>query len=620
MKQPFDIAGSYNNQRYKSMDSERSVNLYEYVDPNDNNSRTLVPTSGLVDTELVFSGETTGSRLTYVFNNVIYQVFGASLYRIVNVAHGISATFLAKFNSDTGFIGVAANTFQILFVDGQDGWIWDTQTDIMTRITSTSFPALPIDCTYLDGYFVVAAGGTNTFQLSSFNQGLVWGTVTSTFTVDTTTDFFTIASGNQDFQTTVPIMFSVQAPSVIPTTVPAIDTTNTFYAIQDPNSSNNIRVATSVENARLGIYVDVTNIGTPPYSIILVGQVQQGSITSHPGTIVACRTLHRRLFLFSQYYTEVWENAGLGENLPFRRNNSLLMEVGTPAIGSISVDFDRMFFLSQDRGGLGSVMEVTGTASVPVSTHALDYQLAQYAAVTTNGIPNVNDARGLLIKENGIIFYRLNFTEADHTFVLNVSMSDSENLRWHEEEMLNGTRHVAQTGCYYDGKNYVASYIEPKFYLIDSTVSTNDEETIRRMRISKSVKDPTQARMRIDVFQLDLLQGNVALGIYSQEYIEAEDGDQLTTEHDEFLITENTVPYYLEQPYVLLSYSKDGGQTYGYSQRGLMGKLGERTYRTLWRKLGVTPRGQSFTVKIEFFFDIPFVVLGAMWAMEVLPE
>ena len=50
-------------------------------------------------------------------------------------------------------------------------------------------------------------------------------------------------------------------------------------------------------------------------------------------------------FYFLSFLHEVWENAGLGVNLPFRRNNTLLMEYGTPAIGSISVSFDTMIFL-----------------------------------------------------------------------------------------------------------------------------------------------------------------------------------------------------------------------------------------------------------------------------------
>ena len=212
-----------------------------------------------------------------------------------------------------------------------------------------------------------------------------------------------------------------------------------------------IRVALTYTDALAGIAIVLTTNGAPPNTITnltsgVPGQLQLGTINSHPGNIVACRTLHRRLFLFSANFTEVWENSGIGSNLPFRRNNALLMEYGTPSRASVVTGFDKMMFLSQDRDGLGSVMEVIGTDSIPVSNRALDFQLAQYAGgqqITDN------DPRGIFIKENGIIFYRLNFTLANHTFVYNVTLSNptsEEGKLWHEEEVvLNGNRHPAQT-------------------------------------------------------------------------------------------------------------------------------------------------------------------------------
>jgi hypothetical protein len=236
-------------------------------------------------------------------------------------------------------------------------------------------------------------------------------------------------------------------------------------------------------------------------------------------------------------------------------------------------------------------MEVKGTESILVSNRALDFTLAQYAENPATGVA---DARGVLVKENGLIFYRLNFTLANHTFVLNVTMSTQDKPKWHEEEVLNGDRHPAQTHAYFDGVNYYGAYNAPKFYIVADEVSTNDGEIIRRMRIGKQMSPEGYNRLRIDRFQVDLLQG--ALG-------------------------SPTVPATNSgQPTVFLAISKDGGQTYGNYLHATMGKLGERKHRTVWRKLGTTPRGQGYTPKIEFFHDIPFVVLGAAWDYEELPE
>jgi hypothetical protein len=263
-------------------------------------------------------------------------------------------------------------------------------------------------------------------------------------------------------------------------------------------------------------------------------------------------------------------------------------------------------------------MEVKGTESIPVSNRALDFQLAQYAADPLMG---VSDARGILIKENGLIFYRLNFTLANHTFVLNVSMSTSDAIKWHEEEVLNGDRHLAQTHAYFNGVNYYGSYKAAIFYIVSDDTSTNDGEAIRRMRIGRQMTPVGYNRLRIDRFQVDLLQGAYDIEQFIDTDITTEDNNILLAESGDDLITDQQIDIINGgTPTVFLTISKDGGQTYGNYLHATMGKIGERTHRTVWRKLGTTPRGQGFVPKIEFFNEIPFVILGAAWDYENMPE
>ncbi len=611
----FNIVGSYNNQRIHNIDAERSVNLFEYVDPLGKKPKALICTSGLVDTDIVFDISTGGFRAQFFFMGFFYSVVGSTILRTDSA---FTTTVIGlTVNTSTGYVGIDANTYQIIFVDGINGYIWDTQALVFTMITDTNFPAAPIDVCYLDGFFVVANGGTNTFELSSFDQGLVWGGDSQTFTADSTpANNWLILASTANYQTGVSFQLSTTGTLPNPLT-----NTDTYYAIRV--DSTHIRVAASYADAIAGTAIVLSSDGTPTNTITSDGQLQQGAITSHPGAIVACRTLHRRLFLFSQFFTEVWENAGIGTNLPFRRNNSLLMEYGTPALGSVAVGFDKMFFLSQDRDGLGAVMEVLGTQSLPVSNKALDFTLARYAAEPTQG---VSDARGFLVKENGIIFYRLNFTEANHTFVYNVTFSDptSEATKyWHEEELLNGDRHPAQTHVYFNGINYVGDYRKPTLYRLDVNAFTNDGEAIRRMRISQSFVPPGYQRRRIDRFQLDMVQGTIANleQIFSELDLLTEDGFTLETESgDSIILDQNVITTNDPQYYVYLSMSKDGGQTYGYILKTPIGKVDQRAFRTLWRKLGVVPRGQGFVVKLEFFASVPFDILGASWSYEILPE
>lgn len=616
----YDLVGSYDNQRVSTISAERTVNMFEYMDPEGKRPKVLLSTAGLVDAELNFGSETDGARQTFVFDNAIYQVYGNSVFRTTGSTGLLSTSLIGTLSTSAGYVGIDANTYQVIFVDGQEGWIWDTNANTFEEISDTGFPANPIDVCYLDGFFLVANGDTNTFQLSSINQGMVWSggsatTPSATFTVDTVTDIFTLSTSNANFATGVPVTLVTSG------TLPApLAQSTTYYVIRVGSSTTNpgtIKLATSYANAIANVAIDLTTTGAPTNSIVVTGQLQLGSITSHPGTIVGCRTLHRRIFLFSQNYIEVWENAGLGTNLPFRRNNSLLMEVGTPALGSISVGFDRMFFLAQDKDGLSGVMEVKGTESILVSNRALDFQLAQYAADPLTGVA---DARGILIKENGLIFYRLNFTLANHTFVLNVTMSTADSPKWHEEEVLNGDRHPAQTHAYFDGVNYYGDYKRALFYIVSDGVSTNNGETIRRMRIGKQMTPDGYNRLRIDRFQVDLLQGQKDIDEIVNISLTAEDSQDLLTELNEIIDTDQTFVITGGQPTVLLAISKDGGQTYGNYIHAPMGKIGQRTFRTVWRKLGTTPRGQGFVPKLEFFNEIPFIILGAAWAFETLPE
>lgn len=616
MRKDFDIVGSYDNQRVSTISAERTVNLFEYIDPDGKKPKSLLPTAGLVDTALSFSPETGGSRATFVFSDAIYQVFGPSVYRITGTTGSLSQSKIGTLSTSTGYVGIDANSFQVIFVDGQRGFIWDINAETFEQITDTGFPAKPIDVCFLDGFFVVANGDTNNFQLSSLNQGMVWSEGSATFTANSGTDILTLSTSNANFSTGIPVTLSTTGTLPNPLT-----NSDTYYVIRVGTAATNpgtIKLATSYQNAINGTAIDINTNGTPVNTITVTGQLQQGSITTHPGTIVGCRTLHRRLFLFSQNFTEVWENAGIGTNLPFRRNNSLLMEIGTPSVGSISAGFDLMFFLSQDRDGLGSVVEVQGTQPVPVSNRALDYQLAQYAADSAIGVA---DARGILIKENGLIFYRLNFTAANHTFIFNVSMSSPGSPKWHEEEVLNGDRHPAQTHAFFKGVNYYGSYDEAKFFFIDDQVSTNDGEPIRRMRIGRQMTPEGYNRIRVDRFQLDLLQGRVESFISNaQSDLLTDSGIPITTDSGVDIVIGNSIFRQGDQPVVFLQISKDGGQSYGYRLTAEMGDIGQRTFRTIWRKLGTIPRGQGFTPKIEFFNQIPFIILGAAWDFEILPE
>lgn len=624
MEEPFPIAVSYNKQTYSNINCQRAVNMYEFVETNADatNAGTpnaMAPTSGLDNSNIIFTTDSVGFREQFVFvsNGVtnVYSVVGSGVYLSND---SLTATLLGRLPTTDGYVSIDANTFQIIFVDGISGFIYDTNANTFTRITDTNFPARPIDVCYLDGFFVVAAGQTNTFFLSSFNQGLVWGGSVDTFTADSTTDLLTMAS-TANYSTGISFTVSSTGTLAAPLLV-----ATTYYSIRISNTT--IKVAASYDDAINSVAINLATNGTPTQSIESDGILQQGAITAHPGTIVGCSTLHRRLFLFSQCFTEVWENAGTGTALPFRRNNSLLIEFGTPSIGSVRTGFDMMFFLSQDQDGLGPVMRIAGTQAIPVSTTAIDSAFAELARGQM-----IDDCKGILMREDGIIFYRLNFTTANHTFVYNQTMSSDTTHRWHEEDVLNGDRHPAQTHVFFQGSNYYGDYNRPILYRVNPQSSTNNGEAIKRV-IIQCIKTKNYVRRRIDRLFLLLRQGHqeVPGTVILEAPLLTEDGEYILTEDGEILLSNQPfvvpTPNLLNpdgsmiHPVVFLSMSKNSGESFTRRVKATMGNLGEYTWRTMWRKLGVVPKGQNLVVRFEFFNKIPFLAIGASWNYEIMPE
>jgi len=468
-------------------DSERTINMFEYRDREGKKPTVNIFTPGLDKVvDLVDLEGLKDVRAQFVFRGFAYSVIGNKVYRS---PPNLSMNFLFSMSTSVGYVGIDAAVNQILFVDGQQGYVWDTSDSpppvnptILNNDTVPNFPSQPIDVQYFADRFVVPQGNSRDFYISALNDGTTWD------------------SGNR------------------------------------------------------------------------------ANITTHPGDITAIKSFKNRLFIFSENFTEVWENVGLSD-FPLRPNKTLLMEVGTTAIWSVQENFDRLFFLSRDTGGLGPIMMVIGSVAIPISTTALDYVLQNFN--------NTNDATSFVYRIDGCAFYKINFTEDNRTFVYNITFSSTEEPLWHEEAMLDGSRHVAQTHIYFNEKNYVGHYQQPIIYEVNDSFVDNAGEAIKRTRISRVYSDENYQKIRVDRFKLDLVQGQV---------------EDVTTN---------------DPPLVFLSLSIDGGQTYGSEHALPMGGIGDTTYRTIARKLGT---GRALVFKVEFYDKIKFSILGASWDFEILPE
>lgn len=498
----FEIVGSFNEDPITKVDAQRTINWYEVSDVEAKKPRYLVPWPGLLQ-KGIFSEGAVG-RAGIAFKGFAYFVVRQDIYR---VDPGLVITRISdavtRFLTPSGHVGIAANEFQIAFVDNSRLLIWDTNTSTLTD-ESASLPigppaVTPLDITFMDGYFILvngAATNNNRFYISDLNNGAVWDLL--------------------DF----------------------------------------------------------------------------ALVNSRPTILSACSVLKRRVFLFGQEKSEIWLDAGTAD-FPFRRDNNLLLEHGIKAQSSLTEGFDRLFYLSNDEDGVGGVMMVMGTIPKKVSTREVD------EAIQT--IPTPEDATGFVFKINGQIFYQINFTAGDRSFVYNVNTN-----KWHELEALDGSRHIANLHVFYEELHLIVGYNDDILYEMNEAFLTIDRngiiENIKRTRIARVLSVPTYDRIRIDRFHIDMLQG-VGLPKTSL-FIRDPVTDTLILDPD-------------RDPVVFLSISEDGGVTYHNFERRSIGASGRRITRTIWRRLGVR---RDAILKIEIYNKVPIYVLGAAIDLEVLPE
>ncbi len=336
-------------------------------------------------------------------------------------------------------------------------------------------------------------------------------------------------------------------------------------------------------------------------------------INSRPTILNGLAVLKRRIFFFGLVKSEIWYDAG-DADFRFRRDNNLLLEHGVAAIDTISQAFDRLFYLSNDIDGVGSIMMIAGGITpIAISTTAMDEQIQYFA--------HPEDATGFAYKINGQIFYQINFTQDDHTFVFNASLSDPEKgiLHWHELEMANTAlpldnplrdtegnhRDIANTHAFFDNKHFITTYLDDKLYEVSNLFLTNNNERIKRTRICRVTSVPTYNRTSYGRLQVDMLQG---VGAINQKAF----------------LNPLPIPTYLElanasdvDPIIYLSVSEDGGITYDSLGSTSFGKAGDRLIRVLWGDLG-TYRDAIY--KWEMYNAVPTYILGAAVDMEVQNE
>lgn len=373
------------------------------------------------------------------------------------------------------------------------------------------------------------------------------------------------------YDTTTTTFTVVPIPSTLPTDICSLD----GYFITINGGGNNW-------------YISALNNG------LVWNPLDTATFSSKAGDkLVGCNILKRRLYLQGRISTEVWEDAGAAD-FPFRRDNNFLFEHGISAPKVVQHGFEIMLYLATNQDGPAGVMLIDGVSNPRKVSD-------QYVDLFFQSLANLADSEATIKRENGFIFYQLNFNTDNATFVYVVNTD-----KWHTLERLTGDRHVETSHAYFNNKHYIGDYSSNHLYELSYKFITYNGELIKCVRQGKPFYDEengSHRRIRVDRIELECIPG-------MPDGIAPNPGKYPQMRQ---LIQSN------QSPLIKLFMSVDGGITFGNGSDQPLGALGQFQTRAIWRKRGVN-KGRRIVFRFEYYYTTQFYIIGASIVYAVLPQ
>jgi hypothetical protein len=363
------------------------------------------------------------------------------------------------------------------------------------------------------------------------------------------------------------IFFACNGPSYIYNEV-----TNVFQQITDPDFPGALTVG----------YLDGYFVFTEPDSQrVWVTSIFEGtqidaldfaSAEGSPDGLVGLIVDHREAWLFGTDSVEVWYDAGLAD-FPLARIQGAFNEIGCVATFSIAKLDNGLFWLGTDARGQGIVYRANGYTGTRVSTHAVEYAIAQYG--------NLADAIAYTYQQEGHAFYVLTFPTGNATWVYDVATG-----AWHERAGWdNGAfmRHRSNCQCNFGGNIVVGDYENGNIYRFNLDVFADNggiQKWLRSWRALPTGQNDLK-RTAHHSLQLDCQSG---VGLNSGQG---------------------------SDPQVVLRWSDDGGHTWSNEHWSPMGKIGQYFHRVFWRRLGMTMKLRDRVYEVSGTDPVKIAIVGA---------
>ena len=352
------------------------------------------------------------------------------------------------------------------------------------------------------------------------------------------------------------------------------EVTNVFAQITDPDFTGAVTVAyldgyfVYNEPNSQKVWVTALLDGTS------VDPLDFASAEGSPDGLVAINVDHREAWLFGTDSVEVWYDAGLAD-FPLTRIQGAFNEIGCVAAFSVAKLDNGLFWLGTDARGQGIVYRNNGYTGIRISTHAIEYAIAQYG--------NISDAVAYTYQQEGHSFYVLTFPSGNATWVY-----DASTQSWHERAGWNTTlgeftRHRSNCQCNFGGNTVVGDYLNGNIYTLDLGVYADNGGIQKWLRSWRALPTGTNTLRRTAQHSLQL---------------DCESGTGLNTGQG-------------SDPEIMLRWSDDGGHTWSNEHLSKMGKIGQYYRRVFWRRLGMTLKLRDRVYEVSQTDPVKAVIVGA---------
>lgn len=379
--------------------------------------------------------------------------------------------------------------------------------------------------------FVVVGG--NVYSVDTTGAGTLIGTI-----VNRTTPVSMASNG-----TTIMLVTGPEGYVITPNVVPAL---STLVQITNPAFLG----ADTVDY--INGYFAFNQPGTGRFQITglfanTVDPLDFATAEGSPDLLLSLLVNHLEIWLFGENSTEIFFDSG-NALFPFERIQGAFIEMGCAAAHSPAKLDSTIFWLSADERGQGMVVKAVGYQPQRVSTHAVEYAIAQY--------PRIDDAIGYTYQQEGSSFYVLIFPAGNATWTY-----DANTQLWHERAWRNPVdgslnRHRSNCQMAFAGKIIVGDWEKGNLYSLNLDAYDDNGDILPAIRQTAHLASPD------DTYQF-----------FHRLWIDMETGVGLNTGQG-------------SDPQVMLEWSDDGGHTFPNQMWASAGKIGEFRRRVNFRRLG----------------------------------